>query len=61
MIQEGATVRIEGKVSQKKSKTEKAGELYFSNPKIEITQKIPLAVGKNLFDVFTNLTGLSKS
>ncbi len=43
MIREGATVRIEGKVSDRK------GDIYFSNPKIEIAGKVPLAVGKNLF------------
>ena len=69
MIQEGATVRVDGKVSQKRQpasaeasavgstksafgQTTSAGKektLYFSNPKIEVTQKVPLAVGKNLF------------
>jgi ATP-dependent DNA helicase RecG len=44
MLSEGATVRVDGKISQKKDST-----LYFSNPKIEITEKVPLAVGKNLF------------
>jgi ATP-dependent DNA helicase RecG len=43
MIHEGATVRVEGKVSDRK------GELYFSNPKIEVANKVPMAVGKNLF------------
>lgn len=45
MTPEGAFVRIEGKVSERK----KTNELYFSNPKIEIVTKIPIAVGDSLF------------
>lgn len=45
MTPEGAFVRIEGKISERK----KTNELYFSNPKIEIVTKIPLAVGDSLF------------
>ncbi len=45
MTPEGALVRIEGKVSERK----KDGELYFSNPKIEIINKIPTGVGESLF------------
>jgi len=43
MIPEGALVRVEGKISERK------GELYFSNPKIERVPKIPFAVGDSLF------------
>lgn len=45
MTAENALVRIEGKISRRK-KTE---ELYFSNPKIEIVNKIPIGVGDSLF------------
>ena len=41
MTPEGATVRVEGKISQR----QKSGELYFSNPKIEIVDKLPSGVG----------------
>lgn len=44
MVQEGSTVRVEGKVSEKKD-----GSLYISNPKIEMTKSIPIGVGKSLF------------
>lgn len=43
MFGENSLVRIEGRVSQKRT-----GELYFSNPKIEKVAKIP-EVGKSLF------------
>ncbi|MFZ2523650.1 MAG: ATP-dependent DNA helicase RecG [Minisyncoccia bacterium] len=43
MIHEGQTVRVEGKIAERK------GELYISNPKIEIATNIPTAVGENLF------------
>ncbi|OHA20319.1 MAG: hypothetical protein A2836_03005 [Candidatus Taylorbacteria bacterium RIFCSPHIGHO2_01_FULL_45_63] len=43
MIAEGALVRAEGKVSERK------GELYLSNPKIETVPKLPIAVGSSLF------------
>lgn len=59
MTPEGATVRIEGKVSQRRKKIhadnllasepEKGGELYFSNPKIEVVNKLPDGVGDSLF------------
>ncbi len=45
MIPEGAFVRVEGKVSERK----KNGELYFSNPKIEKVDHLPTAVGDSLF------------
>ncbi|MEY2664844.1 MAG: ATP-dependent helicase RecG, ATP-dependent helicase RecG [Candidatus Parcubacteria bacterium] len=55
MLTDGALVRVEGKVSQRRSKNsattgiEAQGELYFSNPKIEIVHKLPQGVGSNLF------------
>lgn len=45
IIKENALVRIEGKISQKRN----SEELYFSNPKIEIADKIPIGVGHSLF------------
>lgn len=45
MTPEGAMVRIEGKVSERK----KNQELYFSNPKIELINKLPTGVGDSLF------------
>jgi len=48
MIKEGAFVRIEGQVGQRKGKSEN-NNLYFSNPKIEIINKLPIAVGDSLF------------
>jgi ATP-dependent DNA helicase RecG len=45
MVTEGAMVRIEGKVSERR----KDGELYFSNPKIETVAKLPIGVGDSLF------------
>ncbi len=45
MIPEGAFVRAEGKVSERK----KNGELYLSNPKIEKVDELPTAVGDSLF------------
>ena len=48
MIMEGALVRVEGKVSQRRS--EKGdGDLYLSNPKVEPLNKLPIAVGESLF------------
>lgn len=41
MIGENTFVRVEGKVSERR------GELYFSNPKIESVSKLPTGVGKN--------------
>ncbi len=43
MLQEGANVRVEGKVASRKD------ELYFSNPKVEQISKLPNAVGDSLF------------
>ncbi len=43
MIAEGASVRVEGKISSRKE------EVYFSNPKIESLSKLPIAVGNSLF------------
>ncbi len=45
MTTEGALVRIEGKVSERK----KTQELYFSNPKIEMINRLPTGVGDSLF------------
>jgi len=57
MTAEGAFVRVEGKVSERRKKNlagelvESAvrGELYLSNPKIETIAKVPIAVGDSLF------------
>jgi ATP-dependent DNA helicase RecG len=43
MIHEGAFVRADGKVSDRR------GELYLSNPKIETIVKLPIGVGDSLF------------
>ncbi len=43
MIVSDSIVRVEGKVSERK------GELYFSNPKIERVPKIPGGTGSSLF------------
>lgn len=45
MTPEDSMVRIEGKVSERR----KTGEIYFSNPKIEVVQKLPIGVGNSLF------------
>jgi len=50
MLHDGATVRVQGKISQRRSRTENAsGEIYFSNPKVEVARSIPVGVGKSLF------------
>ncbi len=51
MYTDGMSVRIEGKVSQRKKKegSTAEGELYFSNPKIEGVDKLPTGVGDSLF------------
>ena len=52
MTKEDSLVRIEGKISQRRSKSSSpdiAGELYFSNPKLEIVNKLPTGVGDSLF------------
>lgn len=46
MTPEGASVRVEGKVSERR----KTGELYFSNPKIEVINQLPTGVGDSLFN-----------
>ncbi|MBA3733215.1 ATP-dependent DNA helicase RecG [Patescibacteria group bacterium] len=43
MLHEGQLVRVEGKI------TERKGELYMSNPKIEGVNTLPNAVGESLF------------
>ena len=45
MITDNALVRVQGKVSQRK----KDQSFYFSNPKIELANKIPTGVGSSLF------------
>lgn len=55
MTAEGAFVRVEGKVSQRRFKNQESritngsGNLYMSNPKIEIVNKLPIGVGDSLF------------
>lgn len=60
MTQDGSLVRIEGKVSQRRKKVpasvdgtvpaeEIPGELYFSNPKMEVVNTVPTGVGGSLF------------
>ncbi len=46
MIQEGAFVKVEGKVSEKKSAP---GTLVFTNPEIESVSVLPTGVGDSLF------------
>lgn len=43
MTAEGAFVRVEGKVSERRE------SLYLSNPKIEVVAKVPIGVGDSLF------------
>jgi len=43
MMREGALVRVEGKISERR------GENYMSNPKIEMVKELPNAVGDSLF------------
>jgi len=45
MTPEGAFVRVEGKVSER----QKTGELYFSNPKIEVVNELPSGAPDSLF------------
>jgi len=58
MIQDESLVRIEGKVSARRKKTATSGqqnqngktpEIYFSNPKVEVVNNIPIGVGDSLF------------
>ena len=51
MTPEGSMVRIEGKVSERRKRADsnEAGALYFSNPKIEVVDKLPIGVGDSLF------------
>lgn len=46
MTPNDASVRIEGKVSERR----KTGELYFSNPKIEVVDKLPSVALDSLFN-----------
>ncbi|TSC70473.1 MAG: ATP-dependent DNA helicase RecG [Parcubacteria group bacterium Gr01-1014_46] len=43
MMREGANVRVEGKIAERK------GDVYMSNPKIEMIKELPNAVGDSLF------------
>ncbi len=45
MTEEGSLVRIEGKVSERRN----TGELYFSNPKIEAVNQLPIGSADSLF------------
>lgn len=45
MIHNGQFVRVEGKISERRSKK----EFYISNPKIEVVNSLPTAVGDSLF------------
>lgn len=51
MLKDDSLVRIEGKISQRKQKagSDRAGELYFSNPKVEAVNSMPIGVGDSLF------------
>lgn len=51
MLKDESLVRIEGKISQRKQKvnSDRAGELYFSNPKVEAVSNVPIGVGDSLF------------
>ena len=51
MIQEGQLVRVEGRVSEKRTRVQSGseGSLYMSNPKIEVVSTLPNAVGDSLF------------
>jgi len=55
MIQDESLVRIEGKVSARRKKTtsidqnDKNPEIYFSNPKVEVVNSVPIGVGDSLF------------
>jgi len=45
MTPEGASVRIEGKVSERRN----TQELYFSNPKLEVVNELPTGTADSLF------------
>ena len=51
MIGDGSFVRVEGQISERRKKDESSahGELYMSNPKIEVVTKLPIGVGESLF------------
>lgn len=51
MIPDGAIVRVEGRVSERRQKSsDTKPSLYFSNPKIEKVESIPQGVGGSLFE-----------
>lgn len=50
MLVDNSLVRIEGKVSARKNKeTNETKEIYFSNPKVEAVNSVPIGVGDSLF------------
>jgi ATP-dependent DNA helicase RecG len=55
MIQDESLVRIEGRVSARRKKTtvinqnDQSPEIYFSNPKVEVVNSVPIGVGDSLF------------
>jgi ATP-dependent DNA helicase RecG len=51
MVHEGQLVRVEGKVSERRGPVRQAQgrEFYMSNPKIEVVNSLPTAVGDSLF------------
>ena len=55
MVHEGQLVRVEGRVTERKNAKPRSelrsttGELYMSNPKIEVVDKLPTGVGESLF------------
>ncbi len=50
MLVDNSLVRIEGKVSARKNKeTNETREIYFSNPKVEAVNTVPIGVGDSLF------------
>ncbi len=64
MIAENSFVRVEGKISQRKSKVEsQKGELYFSNPKIEEGQTLlnPKTGEHALYPVYPETRGLTSN
>ncbi len=63
MITEGAMVRVEGKVSQKKTGADGLpGPLYFSNPKIEaVPDLFNQASGHSLYPVYPETRGLTSN
>ncbi len=66
MINEGAFVRVEGKVSQRRASfaqasASQAGELYFSNPKIEAGPTLLDNAEHTLFPVYPETRGITSN